>query len=87
MKHGRLYQWSERAFEGLVHGYERLLKLVLRFRFWAMLANFALIVVSGWLLVTIPKGFFPNEDTGLIFGFTEASPTSRSWGRPTCSSA
>ena len=73
-RHGRLYQWSERAFEKLIHSYERLLKLVLRFRLWAMLLNLALIAVSGWLLVTIPKGFFPNEDTGLIFGFTEASP-------------
>ncbi|MBO0738218.1 MAG: efflux RND transporter permease subunit [Alphaproteobacteria bacterium] len=73
-QHGRLYRWSERAFERLVHGYARSLKFVLRFRFWAMLANLAMIAISGWLLVTIPKGFFPNEDTGLVFGFTEASP-------------
>jgi multidrug efflux pump subunit AcrB len=72
--HGRLYQWSERVFDRVLHVYERLLKLVLRFRVWAMLLNLALIAVSGWLLITIPKGFFPNEDTGLIFGFTEASP-------------
>jgi HAE1 family hydrophobic/amphiphilic exporter-1 len=74
VKHGRLYQWSERAFERLISGYERALKLVLRFRFWAMLLNIALIGVTAWLIVTIPKGFFPDEDTGLIFGFTQASP-------------
>jgi multidrug efflux pump subunit AcrB len=74
VKHGRLHQWSERTFEWLVGSYQRLLKLVLRFRIWAMLVNLALIVVTGWLIVTIPKGFFPAEDTGLIFGFTQASP-------------
>ncbi|MBV8888883.1 MAG: efflux RND transporter permease subunit [Alphaproteobacteria bacterium] len=74
VKHGRLYQWSERGFERLLGGYERLLKLVLRFRLWAMLVNVALIAVTAWLIIVIPKGFFPNEDTGMIFGFTEASP-------------
>jgi multidrug efflux pump subunit AcrB len=58
LSHGRLYQWSERAFERAVAGYERGLKLVLQFRFWAMLLNLALIALTGWLVVTIPKGFF-----------------------------
>ncbi|HXC90196.1 MAG TPA: efflux RND transporter permease subunit [Stellaceae bacterium] len=75
VRHGRLYEWSERAFERTIRGYERALRLVLRFRFWAMLLNLALIALTGWLVVTIPKGFFPDEDTGLIFGFTEASPS------------
>jgi multidrug efflux pump subunit AcrB len=74
VQHGRVYQWSERAFERVLHGYERALKLVLRFRLWTMLVNVALIALSFWLIVTIPKGFFPKEDTGMIFGFTEASP-------------
>jgi hydrophobe/amphiphile efflux-1 (HAE1) family protein len=73
-KHGRLYQWSERTFQSLSRGYQRSLKTVLRFRAWVMLVNLALIVLTGWLIVTIPKGFFPDEDTGAIFGFTEASP-------------
>jgi hydrophobe/amphiphile efflux-1 (HAE1) family protein len=74
VKHGRLYEWSERAFDRLVHGYARSLKFVLRFRFWAMLLNLALIAVSGWLIMVVPKGFMPEEDTGMIFGFTQASP-------------
>jgi multidrug efflux pump subunit AcrB len=74
VKHGRLYQWSERAFDWLLHSYERLLRLVLRFRLGTMLVNLALIGLSGWLIMTIPKGFFPEEDTGMVFGFTEASP-------------
>src|SRR5438105_6019854 len=39
-----------------------------------MLLNLALIAVTAWLIVAIPKGFFPSEDTGMIFGFTQASP-------------
>jgi multidrug efflux pump subunit AcrB len=74
VKHGRLYRWSERAFEASVSGYRRSLRVVLRFRFWAMLLNLALIALTGWLFVTIPKGFIPEEDTGMIFGFTQASP-------------
>ena len=35
-------------------------------------ANLLLIVVSGWMFYSMPKGFFPQEDTGLIFGFTQA---------------
>jgi hydrophobe/amphiphile efflux-1 (HAE1) family protein len=73
-RHGRLYQWSERVFERAIARYHRLLQTVLRFRLWAMLVNLALIALTGWLIVTIPKGFIPQEDTGMIFGFTQASP-------------
>ncbi len=71
-RHGRLYAWSERAFEAAIAGYERLLKLSLRHRRTVMLTNLALIALSAWLFVTTPKGFFPQEDTGLIFAFTQA---------------
>jgi hydrophobe/amphiphile efflux-1 (HAE1) family protein len=74
VRHGRLYQWSERAFDYLFTGYGRLLKRVLALRLWVMLFNIALIAVTAVLIVVIPKGFFPPEDTGMIFGFTQASP-------------
>ncbi|HTW51553.1 MAG TPA: efflux RND transporter permease subunit [Stellaceae bacterium] len=74
VKHGRLYQWSERAFDATFRGYERSLKWVLRMRLWVMLFNVALIALTAVLIVIIPKGFFPDEDTGMIYGFTEASP-------------
>ena len=74
VKHGRLYQWSEWAFERTLHGYQRTLRGVLQFRLWAMLFNLALIALTGWLVVEIPKGFIPEEDTGIIFGFTKGSP-------------
>jgi len=71
-QHGGLYAWSERFFDWLNSGYERLLKVSLRYRRTVMSVNVALIGVSAWLLITIPKGFFPQEDTGLIFAFTQA---------------
>jgi hydrophobe/amphiphile efflux-1 (HAE1) family protein len=72
--HGRLYQWSERAFDYVHERYGRMLKWTLRRRFWVMLVNLALIALTAFLIVTIPKGFFPDEDTGMIYGFTQASP-------------
>lgn len=39
-----------------------------------MLFNLSLIALSGWLLLAIPKGFIPEEDTGIVFGYTQASP-------------
>jgi hydrophobe/amphiphile efflux-1 (HAE1) family protein len=74
VRHGRVYLCSERAFRGAIEGYRRLLERVLRLRFWAMLINLALVALTGWLIVAIPKGFIPQEDTGMIFGFTQASP-------------
>jgi len=71
-QHGKLYQWSERGFEKMVAGYERLLKVSLRHRGPVMLLNIALIGVSAYLFMTMPKGFFPQEDTGMLSGFTQA---------------
>ncbi|MFI5030258.1 MAG: efflux RND transporter permease subunit [Reyranellales bacterium] len=70
VKHGRAYQWSERGFEGLLKGYERGLDFVLGHRFLTLLflATLALSVV---LFVYIPKGFFPQQDTGLITGISD----------------
>jgi multidrug efflux pump subunit AcrB len=73
-RHGRLYQWSERVWERVLHGYEYSLKQALRLRTLLMLLNLALIAATVWLLIAIPKGFFPTEDTGMIFGFTQGSP-------------
>ena len=73
-RRGRLYQWSERVWERVLHGYERTLRGALRFRLLLMMLNLALIAATFWMLMVIPKGFFPSEDTGMIFGFTQASP-------------
>jgi HAE1 family hydrophobic/amphiphilic exporter-1 len=70
--HGRLYEWSERGFAALLNGYERGLDLVLRFRFVTLLVFFATLALTVYLFVIIPKGFFPQQDTGLISGIAEA---------------
>jgi HAE1 family hydrophobic/amphiphilic exporter-1 len=71
-QHGRLYQWSERCFDGLLRGYELGLDLVLRWRLTTLMVFFATVALSGYLFVVIPKGFFPQQDTGLITAITEA---------------
>jgi multidrug efflux pump subunit AcrB len=71
-KRGRLDQMCEDAFDAVVRGYDRSLQWVLRHQFPALLATIALIFVTGYLYVIIPKGFFPEQDTGFIFGQAEA---------------
>jgi hydrophobe/amphiphile efflux-1 (HAE1) family protein len=71
-KRGRLNQMAEDAFDASVRFYDRGLRWVLRHQFPALLATIALIGVTGWLYVVIPKGFFPEQDTGFIFGQAEA---------------
>ncbi len=71
-KHGRLYQLSERGFAAMAKGYERGLDVVLRHRFVTLLVFLATICATGYLFVTIPKGFFPQQDTGVLFGNSDA---------------
>jgi hydrophobe/amphiphile efflux-1 (HAE1) family protein len=73
VRHGRMYQIAERAFERLQGGYDRALSVVLRHQFLTLLVMLATITVTGLMFVTIPKGFFPQQDTGLITGITEAA--------------
>jgi HAE1 family hydrophobic/amphiphilic exporter-1 len=70
--HGRVYAWSERAFDRLLAGYERGLDWVLKFRFITLLVFLATLALSVFLFVIIPKGFFPQQDTGLITGISES---------------
>jgi HAE1 family hydrophobic/amphiphilic exporter-1 len=72
-RHGRLYAASERAFEGMLRAYERGLDVVLRHRFVTLCVFFATLALSVFLFVIIPKGFFPQQDIGLITGISEAS--------------
>ena len=71
--HGRLYQLFERFFNGMHGGYERLLTIVMRHRLTTLGVSIAVLVATGFLFVKIPKGFFPVEDTGQLFGTTEAA--------------
>jgi HAE1 family hydrophobic/amphiphilic exporter-1 len=71
--HGRLYAFSERGFDALLKGYERGLDVVLRFHFVTLLVFFATLALTVYLFIIIPKGFFPQQDTGLITGISQAA--------------
>ena len=72
-RHGRLYNLSEKGFRALASGYERRLDFVLRHRFLTLMTFFATVLATVYLFVTIPKGFFPQQDTGILYGTTEAA--------------
>jgi multidrug efflux pump len=72
-RHGRLYQLSERGFDALLGAYERGLKVALRHRFTTLMVMLGTIAVTGYLYYVIPKGFFPQQDTGMIVAIAEAS--------------
>jgi len=72
-RHGWLYQLFERGFDAILNGYKRGLHGVLRHQFLTLLGFIATVVATGVLFVVIPKGFFPQQDTGFISGFAESA--------------
>jgi multidrug efflux pump len=65
---GWVNRMAEAFFAGLRRQYDRGLTWVLRHQFVTLLPTLALIALTGYLYVIIPKGFFPEQDTGFIFG-------------------
>jgi HAE1 family hydrophobic/amphiphilic exporter-1 len=72
-KHGRLYLFMERFFDGMLRAYDRTLQTVLHYRRTVMGVIIILTAATAWLFREMPKGFLPSEDTGQIFAFTEAA--------------
>jgi multidrug efflux pump len=72
-QHGRLYRFFERGFDGLLNAYEHGLRIALRHRLITLTIMLGTIVLTGYLYFIIPKGFFPQQDTGMIFGIAEAA--------------
>ncbi len=72
-RHGRFYAVSEKLFDAVRDGYDWTLTRVLRHRLATIAASFVLLAFTIYMFYSIPKGFLPNEDTGSIFGFTEAA--------------
>jgi len=70
--HGRLYQASERFFEAMLNFYRRTLTVALHYPRSIMLILTAVLGLNFYLYDIIPKGFFPQQDTGGIIGFTQA---------------
>jgi multidrug efflux pump len=71
-KHGRLYHATERAFNSLQSGYERTLDWALGHGLVMMLILSVTVGLTIYLYIAIPKGFFPQQDTGRITGSIQA---------------
>ena len=69
---GRFNQAAEAFWKWMVRGYDRGLQWVFRHQLSMLASTLALIVATGALYVYSPKGFFPEQDTGFIFGQAEA---------------
>ena len=72
-RQSRLYRASERVFDWFLAQYEWSLKQALKFHRTTMILSIAMFFVTVALLVVIPKGFIPSEDTGKITGVTQAA--------------
>ena len=73
IRHGRLYDLSERCFNGTFQAYEWSLKKTLDHRLATLILSGLILVATIYLFIIVPKGFLPNEDTNQIMGFTEAN--------------
>jgi HAE1 family hydrophobic/amphiphilic exporter-1 len=72
-KHGKLYTAFENFFDW-VHGlYDRSLQAVMKVPLITLGVSAAVLAATVWLFVIIPKGFFPDEDGGILFGITEGA--------------
>ncbi len=71
-KHGKLFMWFEHGFEKMLAAYERALRVVLRHQPLTLMVFFATVVATVALYIYIPKGFFPQQDTGFIQAVAEA---------------
>jgi multidrug efflux pump len=71
---GRVYRASERAFESMIAFYGRTLKFVLGYQTITLFVALATLLLTIFLYIIIPKGFFPVQDTGVIQGISQAPP-------------
>src|SRR5581483_10226052 len=72
-RHSRLFELTERFFEGMLNAYEEGLIWVLRHQLFVLLVAATTLVATVWLYVIIPKGLLPQQDTGMILGITDAA--------------
>jgi multidrug efflux pump len=72
---GRLFRASERAFEAVIALYGTILRFVLRWQTATLLVAAGTLAFTVYQFYTIPKGFFPIQDTGVIQGVSEAAQT------------
>ncbi len=66
--HGRMYNWSEKIFKWIISSYASALEVVLKQTAAVMCVMAITLGVSVYLYIAIPKGFFPQQDTGRLQG-------------------
>ncbi|MFN9083368.1 MAG: efflux RND transporter permease subunit, partial [Acidobacteriota bacterium] len=71
-RHGALYNFTEKIFDGLLRAYDLTLLWTLRHRAAVLLLSFAILGGTVYLFQFVPKGFIPNEDQGSILAIIEA---------------
>jgi len=71
--HNRLYRTVEAMFDAIVGGYARTLDIALRFRGVTLTVFFATVALTVYLFIIIPKGLFPQQDTGVLYGTTQGA--------------
>jgi multidrug efflux pump len=71
-KESRVARWSGKAFDAMHRGYERSLGWALRFPLLMVLVLAATVALNVFMYAEIPKGFFPQQDTGRLIGFIRA---------------
>jgi multidrug efflux pump len=69
---GRFYEVTEDYYNRIIAFYGRTVKIVLKHQTATLLVTFGTLVLTLWLYVVVPKGFFPVQDTGVILGVSEA---------------
>ena len=72
-KQGRFTHASGRVFDAVLHGYDRALTWVLDHALVMLFLTFATLGLTVFLAIRIPKGLFPQQDTGMLAGFSQAS--------------
>ena len=71
--HGPMYMAFERMFDALLAAYERGLDVVLHHQRLTLYSFVATLAATVWMFTAIPKGFFPQQDTGVIFGVIDTA--------------
>ena len=75
VRHTKFYRTSENFYDRVIQFYGRTLTWVLRHQTATLLVTAGTLVMTLWLYVVVPKGFFPVQDTGVILGVSEAPQT------------
>ena len=71
-RHGWAYRQSERGFEAMLRVYERSLRWVVNHTLLMGFVSTGIVALTIWLYIFVPKGLFPQQDTSMIMGFSEA---------------